>query len=329
MKLLNLHRKSVYVLYRNRLCSFSTLAIAIVVLLTVILPCYVICFINPGALWDSYRLIYEQPKVDFTYRYLFLAEVKHPDGEGNEIITCSSFEAYNRLTDDREECSTIKVVIDDSNMDGKTDKLTVSVSYSLPEGSEGIVFYTFYFFLDAQLKTGCHFTVPAIISLSKISPPVRPFTSGTIHHLGHLKSSQSAALQCPFFMRNIKSHFNHNYIPNGNFTSVEQFLPELILEKIETSNAAHFLFDQQRNHWKRDGSGEVTIQVELLIGGEDSCRTAILYKTSLWQRAAQFWVQYCSLLLVFLWIGEKLKDWLFENFTLRAMEVVPWKDKYD
>ncbi|XP_058818315.1 transmembrane protein 231 [Topomyia yanbarensis] len=329
MKLFNLHRKSVYVLYQNQLCSFSTLVIAIVVLLTLILPCYVIWCINPGGLWDNYRLVYEQPKVDFTYRYLFLAEIKRPEGNGNEIITCSSFEGYNGQTGEREECNSIKVVTDDGNMDGRLDRLSVSVSFNLPEESEGMMSYTFYFFLDAELKSSCYFSVPAFISLSKVMPPVRPFASGTIQHLGLLKSSQSVALQCPFLLRNTKSHFNHNYFPTVNFTSIEEFLPDSILDKIETFNAAHFHFDQQRIHWKRDGSGEVSIGIDLQIGDESSHRTAILYSTSLWQKVAQFWVQYFSVLLVFLWIGEKIKDWLFESFTLRAMEVAPWKGKYD
>lgn len=128
-------------------------------------------------------------------------------------------------------------------------------------------------------------------------------------------------------MRNIKSHFGHNYYPNENYTTVEEFLPESILHQIESSNAAYFEFDQQRSRWTRDGSGDIEITIELLIGGEDCPRTALLYNASLWQKVAQFWIQYFSVLIVFLWIADKLKDWLFESFMIRAMEVVPWKEK--
>ncbi|EAT32457.1 AAEL015276-PA [Aedes aegypti] len=326
MQLFNLHRKSIYVLYQNRLCSLSTLTTALVVLLSLILPYCVISLINPGALWDRYRLVYEQPKVHFDYQYLFLAEIDRPD-DTNRLITCSSFQSYNELTDHSQECNAIKVMADDGNMDGKIDKLSASVAFNLPDESAGMAFYTFYFFLDAEVKSNCHFTIPAMISLSKQTPPTQPFTSGRISHLGHLRASQSVALQCPFFMRNIKTHFNHNYRPNENYTSVEEFLPESILHRIEHSNAAYFAFEQTRTQWSREGSGDVEIQVQLLIGGEDGQKTALLYNASLWQKVAQFWAQYFSVLIVFLWMADKLKDWMFDSYWIRAMRVVPWKEK--
>ncbi|XP_062547074.1 transmembrane protein 231 [Armigeres subalbatus] len=328
MQLFSLHRKSIYVLYQNHLCSFSTLAIALVVLLSLVLPYCVISFINPGTLWDRYRLVHEQPKVRFSYQYLFLAEMVDGPGEVNhQPITCSSFESYNILTERYQECNAVKATADDTNMDGKIDKLSASVTVSLADDSMGLAFYTFYFFLDAEVESNCHFSIPALVSLSKQIPPMQPFKSGTISHLGHLRASQSASLQCPFFMRNIKTHFNHNFHPNENFTTVDQFFPESILHKIELSNAAFFEFEQTRTQWSRDGSGVITIRVELMIGGEDSQKTALMYNASLWQKVAQFWVQYCSVLVVFLWMADKLKDWLFDGYWIRAMMVTPWKNK--
>ncbi|XP_055547196.1 transmembrane protein 231 isoform X1 [Wyeomyia smithii] len=329
MKLFNLHRKSVYILYRSNLCSFSTFVITSLVLLALALPYYVILIVNPGGLWDDYRLVYEQPAVKFTYRYLFLAEIDQPE-IGNEVIACSSFNAFNTLTAERQqECTTLKVATGDRNEDGKIDSLSVSVSFNLPDESTGLVFYSFYFFLEAEIMNNCYFLIPAFISLNKITPPKRSFNSGTITHRGHLQSGQSASLQCPFFMRNIKTHFNHNYLPNENFTRLEEFLPDSIQARIEASNAAYFNFNPQRIDWEQDGSGEVTIRVKLLIGGEDSRQTALLYRASIWQKVLQLWIQYFSVLIVFLWIADLVKDRLFESFTIRAMEIVPWKVKND
>lgn len=284
MQLFSLHRKSIYILYQNRLCSLSTLTTALIVLLSLLLPYCVISFINPGTLWDRYRLVYEQPKVHFDYQYLFLAEMDRPGDNVNRLTTCSSYESYNMLTDDQsQDCNAI--------------------------------------------KSNCYFSIPTIISLSKQSPPIQPFTSGTISHFGHLRAIQSTALQCPFFLRNIKTHCNHNFHPNENFTSVEEFLPESILHRIESSNAVYYGFDPARTQWTRDGSGTVEIRVELLIAGEDGQKTALLYNASLWQKVAQFWAQYFSVLIVFLWVADKLKDLMFDGHWIRAMKVVPWKDK--
>ncbi|XP_055592187.1 uncharacterized protein LOC129743959 [Uranotaenia lowii] len=327
MQFFTLHRKFVYVRYRNQLCSCSTLIVIVLTVLALILPAWLLLEVNPSTLRDHFRLVYEQPNVAFAYRYLLLAEVgrsaETSSAPGTDIISCSSFESYNSLTEEWQECNAIKVVSSDDDMDGKIDRLSASVSFNLPEGSTGLMFYTFYYFLDAEVTSQCSFKLPTIVALNKVASPHQSFTSGTIEHRGHLKAVQSKYLQCPFFMRSIKSHFDHNYYPTENFTTIDEFLPEQIVLKIENLNAAYFHMEEDQKAWTKNGSDEVTIKIDLSIGGSGDRHTSLLYNSSTWQKVTEFWIYYFPLLAVVLWILDTIKDRLFGDYFLRSLEIIP------
>uniref|UniRef100_A0A182J2X9 Transmembrane protein 231 n=1 Tax=Anopheles atroparvus TaxID=41427 RepID=A0A182J2X9_ANOAO len=329
MKLFSLYGKTVKIQYRNQLCSTTTVVVCALTLAALVIPYYLLSTIKRGELWDNHRLVYEQPQVAFLYKYLFMAELEQTDERSSSsVVTCSSFESYNTLTEQLHPCSDIRVVPIDSDHDQMLDHLTVGITFNPPESESRLTYYTFYFFLEAKVKSQCSFIVPAFIALDKVPAPGSKLQSGTIVHHGMLRAKQTTALQCPFFMRNQKSHFSHRYYPNEN-TTLEGFQPSSISEKMHTSNPAYFEFHPKRFTWKADDSGSIDIQLEVAIGGDDSRETPLLYRTSVWWKVCQFWSGYFPLLLVSLWVADKVKRYLFEHFYLRAVEVVPWKEKYN
>ncbi|XP_058120888.1 transmembrane protein 231 [Anopheles ziemanni] len=328
MKLFNFYSKTVKIQYRNQLCSTTTFVVCALTLAAFVIPYYLLTSIKHGELWENHRLLYEKPNVAFPYQYLFLAELEDVDDKPTtSVVTCSSFVSYNMLTEQLHPCSGIRVVPIDSDHDQSIDHLSVGIAFNPPETTSRLTYYTFYFFLEAKVKSQCSFEVPAFVSLEKHPSPTSKMPSGTIIHRGVLRAKQTTALQCPFFMRNQKSHFNHRYYPNEN-TTLEGFKPDSISEQILTSNPAYFQLHSQQVTWKVDDSGSIDITVEISIGGTESRETALLYKTSLWWKVCQFWSGYFPLLLVSLWLTAKVKRYLFEQFYLRAVEVVPWKEKY-
>uniref|UniRef100_A0A182P4K1 Transmembrane protein 231 n=1 Tax=Anopheles epiroticus TaxID=199890 RepID=A0A182P4K1_9DIPT len=329
MKLFSFYNKSIYIQYRNQLCSTTTFVVCALSVAAFVAPYYLLSSIKHGELWDQHRTVYEQPKMAFQYSYLFLAEMDQPEeGRAPTVVTCSSFPSYNTLTEQLQPCSDVQVVPIDTNHDHTLDRLSVSVRFNPPERGFRLSFYTFYFFLEATLSSQCRFTVPAFVALEKVPPPVRSFEYGTIVHSGAMVARQSVALQCPFFMRQQKSHFSDRYYPNDN-TTLEGFQPSVIRAKIEGSNPAYFEYRAQSTSWTVDGSGSIRVQIDVSIGGKDSTLVAFLYNTSIWWKLCQLWASYFPLLLVSLWLTAKVKQYLFENFYLRAVEVVPWKNKYN
>uniref|UniRef100_A0A182K3B4 Transmembrane protein 231 n=1 Tax=Anopheles christyi TaxID=43041 RepID=A0A182K3B4_9DIPT len=333
MKLFNFYNKSVYIQYRNQLCSTATFVVCALSVAAFAVPYYLLSSIRQGELWDQQRTVYEQPKMSFQYSYLFLAEMVAPDEERatttttTSIVTCSSFPKYNSLTEQSHPCSDVQVIPTDLDHDHSLDQLSVGISFNPPERGSWLSFYTFYFFLEATVS--CRFIIPAFVSLEKVSPPsARRFESGTIVHGGFMVVRQATALQCPFFMRHQKSHFSDRYYPNEN-TTLDGFQASVIRAKIEGANPAYFGYQAQHTDWTVDGSGSIRVQIVVKIGGNESGEMALLYKTSLWWKMCQFWVSYFPLLIVSLWLAEKIKQYLFEHFLLRAVEVVPWKNKYN
>uniref|UniRef100_A0A182VSE7 Transmembrane protein 231 n=1 Tax=Anopheles minimus TaxID=112268 RepID=A0A182VSE7_9DIPT len=328
MKLFSFYNKSVYIQYRNQLCSTTTIVVCALTVAAFLAPYYLLSSIRQGELWDHQRIVYEQPKMKFLYEYLFVAEMEDPDERSSTVVTCSSFESYNSLTEQQPSCNDVQVVPIDADHDQVLDRLSVGISFNPPSLATRLSFYTFYFFLEATLSSQCFFVVPTFVALEKVSAPRRKFESGTILHHGFMEGKQTAGLQCPFFMRHQKSHFSARYYPNEN-TTLEGFQPGTILKKIQSTNPAYYEYHTQRTDWTTDDSESIRIQIDVSIGGAEDRTVAFLYKTSLWWKLCQFWGSYFPLLLVSLWLTEKIKQYLVENFYLRAVEVKPWKDKYN
>ncbi|XP_050079057.1 transmembrane protein 231 [Anopheles maculipalpis] len=328
MKLFSFYNKSVYIQYRNQLCSTTTIVVCALTVAAIIAPYYLLASIKPGELWDEQRAVYEQPRVKFLYEYLFLAEMEDPEDRGSSIVTCSSFEAYNSLTEQLHPCNDVQVIPTDADHDRALDHVSVGISFNPPNNGARLSFYTIYFFLEATISSQCLFVVPAFILLEKVPTPRAKFESGTIKHHGYLEAKQTTPLQCPFFMRHQKSHFSDRYYPNEN-TTLEGFQPGAILSKIQHTNPAYYEYHLRRTDWTMDDSESISIQIDVSIGAGDSQKLAFLYKNSLWWKLCQFWGSYFPLLFVSLWLTEKIKQYLFENFYLRAVEVKPWKDKYN
>ncbi|XP_053676620.1 transmembrane protein 231 [Anopheles nili] len=327
MKLFCFYGKPVSIKYHNQLCSSTTLVVCTLSVAAFVLPYYILSSVKRGELWDQHQLVYEQPRVKFLYAYLFLAEMEASD-DGSSVVTCSSFESYNTLTEHLYPCSEVRVVPIDSDHDHALDHLAIAISFNPPDVGSRLMYYTFYFFLEATVTSQCSFVVPSFVSLEKVPAPKSKFDSGTIVHHGFLQSKQTASLQCPFFMRHQKSHFSDRYYPNEN-TTLDGFQPRVISALIQSSNPARYEFHPQRTDWTTDDSGSIRIEMNISIGDANSRETALLYQTSLWRRLCQFWGSYFPLLIVSMWLTNKIKQYLFEHFYLRAVEVVPWKVKYN
>jgi len=119
MGLLNLHNKNINIEYKNSLCSLTTLIICILTICVIVFPCLLIYYINYD-LWINNINIYEQPKVNFKYQYIYIAETININNNyddnvniqqinNSELITCSSYDYYNQMTNKYQKCTSIKV----------------------------------------------------------------------------------------------------------------------------------------------------------------------------------------------------------------------------
>lgn len=103
MKLLTLYNKNVFISYKHSVCSFATLFSVISLIFVIVVPYFLICYIN-NDLWLQSHYIWEQPNVKFHYNYILMSE--HND---NQIIVISSYDHLNAETEKFQTSATIKV----------------------------------------------------------------------------------------------------------------------------------------------------------------------------------------------------------------------------
>lgn len=105
MKLFNLYNKNVRISYNHQFCSFATFFVVLTAFFSVLTPFCIIFSLNPN-IWSQELIIFEQPDVKFKFQYLVLGEMN----EGS-IVTCSSYDFFNKKTEEFQKCSSIKVGI--------------------------------------------------------------------------------------------------------------------------------------------------------------------------------------------------------------------------
>jgi hypothetical protein len=54
----------------------------------------------------------------------------------------------------------------------------------------------------------------------------------------------------------------------------------------------------------------------------------ILYKPGFWQIMKCAWMQYVSVLVIFIWVLRTVKSYVFQNQLIMSMKCTPWKKDY-
>lgn len=122
-------------------------------------------------------------------------------------------------------------------------------------------------------------------------------------------------------MRNVKSNFYFDLIPN-NSTSIEDYEIESINKKL-SGNVGFIKFEKTNTIWDRSIDDKIRINLCVDIGEIKS-----RFHTTFWQKLILFWTEYLAVLLVFVFIFNKLKFYMFSRQLLRAWQIIPWKKIY-
>lgn len=147
------------------------------------------------------------------------------------------------------------------------------------------------------------------------------FHSGDIQMEADLHLVQRTGFYCPFWLRQIKSHFYHSII-SENSTNIRDYEIAAIRRKLK-NNPAFMTANPAATYWHRRPTGDMKITINLFIDEVES-----RYHTSFWQRLGQIWIYYLSIFLVCAYSMEKLKSYIFSRQMIQAWEIIPWKKIY-
>lgn len=166
--------------------------------------------------------------------------------------------------------------------------------------------------------------MPSALILDKHKLPGN-FETGHVTIEGQLDFQQKLTFYCPFFMRrHIKTHFHHNLIPQKNRTNLMDYQLVTIQRKLY-NNPAYLKFTKRAEHLSFGGSNVNEILVHISV---DVNEIGARYHKTFWQKCQQIWMEYLSLLCVFVVIVDRVMGYMFGRQIIRAWEVIPWKKLY-
>ncbi|KAG6460865.1 hypothetical protein O3G_MSEX012281 [Manduca sexta] len=305
MALYRLFSTQVEIQYKSYLLSKATFFTLITTLLNIILP-FIIAYRSRG-FWLKSHSFFEQPIVHFTYEYLLAAETQDP----SQPIICSEIKGLDENeVEDRDKCVTIEVEEHDFNDDGKSDSLQLKFQLDVPP-DKILVSFILILGLNFQLKTVCpmHMQNLAVVSKDFVSAP------SSYNYYGDLQLYQTSHLPCFWGHKDIK--YNNSLL---NFSTWHD------------GNMADFIL---KEYFKR----EVTIQTKTVYERIQYAHTDTMeirinlripemqfrYTPSILQEIKWAWPQYLSIVVIFYWLFNKAKTFVFRRRMFMAWEIIPWK----
>ncbi|KAL7741184.1 hypothetical protein ACLKA6_018208 [Drosophila palustris] len=326
MKFIPLHTTNTAIVYKNSLCSLASLMVLVFIALSVMLPVLLVSLLSPYSGISESRVLYEQPNIQFSYQYIFVANTESTAENGESpFLACSSFGNFNaRIQKFTNSCDASKYWTEDLDHDTVTDRLHFQLE--LQKLPSRLMNFDLLLFFEAKLGHKCVLTPPAVLAHQLQLPQAARLQNGHVQLKGELKLKQYVEFTCPFPGRNIQTQFRQVQLDtNNSHADMSQYRMESLLGQVK-ANPAYFQLAVQETYFKPTSpSMEPGLFIELEV---DVLQVAARYHLSIWERLGQFWLYFASFFGISFYIMNKLKDFLFGRHIIRSWEIIPWKKLY-
>ncbi|KAJ8729312.1 hypothetical protein PYW08_000893 [Mythimna loreyi] len=305
MGLYNLFSHNVKVQYVSCFFSLATFFTLTITILNLILP-FFIAYRGRG-FWLRSHSFYEQPVVHFTYEYLLVAET---DDHSRPIACGETNGKYVNVIRNEEDCTEFQVQEYDMTGDDKIDLLDFKLNLNLPQ-ERTITSLAIILTLDFQLKSVCpmHMQSLAVINKEFATPP-----SG-FKYFADLQFYQTSHLPCKQNLMHTKYNYSlFKFDKDSNENAIDSILENYFMRDVTIHTNTLYSRSQHGD------TGSMTVQISLRVPEME-----IKYTPSLIQELKWAWPQYLSLLVIFYWIFNKIKMFVFCNRLVMAWEIQPWK----
>ncbi|KAM4721491.1 transmembrane protein 231 [Rhinophrynus dorsalis] len=288
--------------YRAGICSTATLFLLIVLALTYIPP-LLVAFRSQG-FWLKQSTYEEQPNVHFQYEVLLIALTSN----SGSYLAWSTFQGFNSLVGDRLRLPQVSAREEDKNQDGKMDLLYFKLELPLQPTEEvnGVqLILTFSY----QLYRMSTFVMQSMAFIQYFSP----IPGAQLYVNGDLKLQQRQ----PLNHQGLDTRYNFSVI---NRTSPFASAYELtnIVSSYQERNVTTVL-NVPSPLWLagRGVSDPFVINVVVRYPVESISYPFIF--PGFWEMIKYAWIQYVSILLIFLWVFERVKIFVFQNQVLTTI----------
>lgn len=285
--------------YRSSVCTKATLFVVIVVCLTYIPP-LLVAYRSQG-FWMKTSTYEEQPVVRFQYEVLLVASTS-PQGD---YVAWSTFPHFNHMQGERLRIPTVSVREEDDNLDGKSERLLLKMTLPLKPEEQ---LYSLQLLLSFSYQLFRMSTVAmqslAYVHFSSSVPGARLFISAD------LRLEQKV----PLLHRGLYNIYNVSVVDSSS-PFAKTYELENIIRKYQKRNLTTVLSNSMPV-WTpgRASSAPFELNAEIRYPLE-----VITYRPGFWETIKFAWIQYVSVLLIFLWVFERIQTFVFEKQILTTI----------
>ncbi|XP_005403498.1 PREDICTED: transmembrane protein 231 [Chinchilla lanigera] len=280
--------------YRAGLCSKAALFLLLAAVLTYIPP-LLVAYRSHG-FWLKRSSYEEQPTVRFLHQVLLVALLQPEQGG---FLAWSTFPAFNRLQGDRLRVPLVSTREEDRNQDGKTDVLHFKLELPL-QPTEHVLAVQLILTFSYQLHRMSTFVMQsmAFIQSSCAVPGSQLYVNGDLR----LQQKQ------PLSYSGLDVRYNVSVI-NGTSPFAQDYDLTRIVAAYQERNVTTVLSNPSPI-WLVGRAAEAPFVLNAVIRYPVE---VVSYQPGFWEMIKFAWVQYVSILLVFLWVFERIKIFVFQN----------------
>ncbi|XP_068943789.1 transmembrane protein 231 [Petaurus breviceps papuanus] len=302
MALYDLYSHPTEIVYRAGLCSKAAVFLLLVSSLTYIPP-LLVAFRSHG-FWLKRSSYEEQPTVRYQHEVLFVALLSSNSGE---YLAWSTFPTFNQLQGDNLRLPVVSAREEDRNQDGKMDVLHFRLELPL-KPTEHVLGVQLILTFNYQLTRMSRFVMQSMAFLQSFSP----IPGSQLSVNGDLKLQQRQPLK----HRGLDNRYNVSVINGTSIFAVDYRFKRIAAAYYER-NVTTILADPNPI-WLVGRAAEAPFIVNAVIRYP---MEVISYMPGFWETIKFAWIQYISILFVFLWIFDKIKMFVFQNQMVTAVPV--------
>ncbi|XP_053555497.1 transmembrane protein 231 [Bombina bombina] len=285
--------------YRAGICSKATVFLLIVLALTYIPP-LLVAFRSQG-FWLKQSTYEEQPNVRFKYEVLLIAL----NSSRGSYVAWSTFQQFNNLVGDRLRIPLVSAREEDKNNDGKMDQLYLKLELPV-QALEDIYGVQLILTFSYQLYRMSTFVMQSMAFIQYSSP----IPGAQLYINGDLKLQQRQ----PLNHQGLDTRYNVSVI-NGTSPFASAYELTNIVSSYQERNITTVLYDPSPV-WL---VGRATSDPFVITANIRYPVESISYIPGFWEMIKYAWIQYVSILLIFLWVFERVKIFVFQNQVLTTV----------
>uniref|UniRef100_A0A915J8A7 Transmembrane protein 231 n=1 Tax=Romanomermis culicivorax TaxID=13658 RepID=A0A915J8A7_ROMCU len=309
MVILSVYSESKRVHFKAHLFSKACMLNALLILLVVLCP-LLIAFRSQG-FWIKINSYDEWPTVNFKHKFLFCALLE------NDHLFWSSYDFLNRAENRHLRPIILTSRQEDSDRDGRKDTLCITIKIPVTK-NETIKSIKSFFIFDYRLEVYSKLRMEILIPVEFLIEP-----TGEASVVGDIKFVQKVPL------------LNHGFDNRYNVPLVTDPLEEEEPYYDRGQNTLNYE-NLLSSYLKRDFLCKLeNVHVFYRIGRMDATKNEFLinlrirytkdrfeYKTGFWELMKWAWIQYLSLLLIFVFFAKRIRSFVFGSNLLHVVEDV-------